>query len=47
MRVSKLLVEPHAAAVNSMLPSALLRIDLTSEVFLGVMKPTGEVFRIR
>jgi hypothetical protein len=43
----ELLVEPHPAAANSIVPSALLVLDLTLEFFLGIMKPIDEAAHIR
>lgn len=42
MCLTELRVEPHAAAVDSMLPSARLILDLACDVFLGVMNPIDE-----
>lgn len=47
MRLSKLLVKPHPAAVKPILPSPLLFLDLASEVLLGVKKPLNEAFHVR
>jgi hypothetical protein len=47
MRLSKLLVEPHPAALNSILPPPLRFLDLTCEVFLSVMESITEAFHIR
>jgi hypothetical protein len=47
MRFSKLLVEPHPAAANPVVPSALLVPDLTFEIFPGIMKTIEEAAHIR
>ena len=47
MTLSQLLVKPYSAAVNTVMPSSLLFIDLTLEVVLRVAKPLNEAFHIR
>ena len=47
MILSKLFVKPYVAAVNTVLHSPLLFIDLPLEVVLGVLKALNETFYIR
>ena len=47
MRRAQLVVEPHAAAVNSVPPLPLLLFDFTFEVFFGVMESITEAFHIQ
>jgi hypothetical protein len=47
MRLSELLVEPHAPTVNSVVPALLLLFDLARQVFLGFTEAFNEALRVR
>jgi hypothetical protein len=47
MRLAKLRVEPYVATVHSIVPAALLVLDLSPQDLLSVAEPTDEAFHVR
>jgi hypothetical protein len=47
MRVSKLVVEPHAPTVHLVLPPSLLFFDFALQVVLGVTQSFDDPFHVR